>query len=121
MNDETTRLKAENERLVARVAELERELAALKAKSQPPPKPRFERQTLEILKCFFDTGQILATGQIALHFNLAQSIAKHHLDVLVANGCVAPKRNPADTRTPGGVTGFVITPVGRAVLTNSSV
>jgi predicted transcriptional regulator len=119
VNDELTKLKARIAELERINAQLVRENAALKGKGKPPKETQPQQggdRTRAILQFFFESPQSLTTTQVAARFNLSQSTAQYHLDHLVANGFLTLARS-TEPRTGASITGYRLTPSGRAIIT----
>jgi len=113
MNDEIRELKK-------RIAELEAENAALRAQSKNELQYIVDPKAKQILKYLFDNPQNMTAAQIAAHCGIPKSVADFHLDTLLAAGRVAVQQNLSEFRTTGNTTGFILTPLGRAVIMRAS-
>ena len=109
MNDEIRELKK-------RIAELEAENAALKAQSKNELQYIVDPKARQILKYLFDNPRNMTAAQIGAHCGIPKSVADFHLDTLLAAGRVAVQQNLSEFRTTGNTTGFILTPLGRAMI-----
>jgi len=111
--------------LKARISELERENAALKANEKKDIQDKFKREIWEVLKYFFDLPESapVITSQIASHFRLPYNVAQYYLDSLLTCRFIMTVPNPVPAFRTGRA-GFVymMTPHGRGfVMANTAV
>jgi response regulator of citrate/malate metabolism len=83
MND-IEKLQAENERLVAENAELNRKLAETTSKLERKLQHGLEIPAWNILEHLFKTAQYMTVHQCAAHISASESIAHYHVDALIS-------------------------------------
>ena len=107
-------LTEEIERLNSKISHLETENTHLKAQLQHlQPTSGFSKETSDILRFFFDTGQELSANDIDSTLSLGISVVNFHFDILQENNMVI--QTIAESRMMGILNPacFSITPKGR--------
>jgi hypothetical protein len=119
-NFEEMAMSEEISKLKARIAELERQNAALQPDPQQPTKQTLERQTRDILQYFFDTGESITVREIVTQLGIAQSVTEYHLAILGSQDLIVIVANWNDFLVNGDTKGFKITPLGTQLILNTS-
>ena len=116
--------------LTEQIAALESEYAHLKAenahlkmqlKLSSREGDELSRDTIKILKLFFDRASDISTEEIAKSFNLKPSVADYHIDVLLKKKLIRETNAGMQTVFGLGVSKFGLTSLGRRYVLENTV
>lgn len=108
INDEKSKLIAENARLVKENAELRAKLAAYLEKSELG----LDQESWKILVLLYEATGPLTVEQIVTRCNFSSHLAEHHLSILKARSLISTHTLPAKESGAGDTVAYLISPIG---------
>ena len=108
INDEKSRLIAENKRLLAENAELKAKLAAFSDKLEHGLDP----VTWKVLAILFEATGPLTTEQLATRCDISTSLVEHQLAILKVKSFINTRTLPTKQSGAPDTVGYLISPIG---------
>ena len=116
--------------LTEQIAALESEYAHLKAENEnlkmqlklsSREDEELSRDTIKILKLFFDRASDISTEEIVKSFNLKPSVADYHIDVLLKKKLIRETTTGMQALFGFGVSKFGLTSLGRRYVLENTI
>jgi hypothetical protein len=105
--EQVTALDRENAELRGEVVQLRQQLQHLQ------PTDGLQKETIDVLKFFFDHGHELSIEEVVQRFRFQMSVAKYHFDILFKRKFLWQSRVGFETYTGSSPAMFELTGAGR--------